>query len=388
MKKFYYLLASMAFVLVVITACEKSAIGVDEIQTVKDDVLLSKGEKDPKVTICHYDADLGESYQITISANGLNGHDGHLDDNIPEFDGEVYTPLLDTDLDGIIDCADCYPDDGTRGEKMTWYQDADGDGFGNPDVYIKTCLVRDGYVDNADDCDDTTAAILGEYIFEWSAPNGYKHYVNIDSYNPADGTFTGSGYFIFISHSSGWAVGNEPLTVSGTYNKDGKTFVGILDYTNNGTAGFSGTVSGCDGLTGTNILIYPYVDNDGDGFSIEEGDCDDGDANLFPYSLVGNYTFRATYLTELYDFTVNITGNEVSLVVKIGTADLPGWSQTSDLFLISYDEVAKTGVLRQDYTSGCDSCTRELTFTVSECGGILTLEEVDDGGKIYVWEVM
>ncbi len=282
MKKFYYLLASMAFLLVVIMACEKSAIGVDEIQTVKDDVLLSKGEKPVKVTICHYDADLEESYQITISENGLNGHEGHEFDEIPELDGEVYTPLSDRDDDGIIDCADCYPDNETMGEKMTWYMDADSDGFGDPDVYIKTCDVRDGYVADNTDCDDSTAAILGEYIFEWAAPNGYMHYVNIDSYNPGDGTFTGSGYFIFISHSSGWADGNEPLTVSGTYDKDEKTFEGILDYTNDGAANFNGTASGCDGLTGTNILIYPYADGDGDGFSIDEGDCDDTNATVNP----------------------------------------------------------------------------------------------------------
>lgn len=197
MKKFYFLLTGIAMVLVTVIACEKSAIGVDEIQTVKDDVLLSKGEKAPKVTICHYDADLNESYQITISVNGLNGHDGHEMDNIPELvDGE-YIPLVDGDGDGIADCADCYPEDGTKGEKMTWYMDADGDGFGDPDVYIKTCLVRDGYVADNTDCDDDDANLFpyspgGTYVFLQTL-NGIDYYFDFVITSNGDGTFTGDG---------------------------------------------------------------------------------------------------------------------------------------------------------------------------------------------------
>ncbi|MEL6989724.1 MAG: YHYH protein, partial [Bacteroidota bacterium] len=38
--------------------------------------------------------------------------------------------------------------------KITWYQDADGDGLGNPNVTFDSCEAPDGYVDNADDVDD------------------------------------------------------------------------------------------------------------------------------------------------------------------------------------------------------------------------------------------
>jgi len=43
-----------------------------------------------------------------------------------------------------------------------WYSDADGDGYGDPDVSISTCEVMpadSGYVTNADDCDDTDDTI-------------------------------------------------------------------------------------------------------------------------------------------------------------------------------------------------------------------------------------
>jgi hypothetical protein len=40
-------------------------------------------------------------------------------------------------------------------ELLTMYLDADGDGFGNPNVSIQTCIDTEGYVPNDNDCDDT-----------------------------------------------------------------------------------------------------------------------------------------------------------------------------------------------------------------------------------------
>ncbi len=42
---------------------------------------------------------------------------------------------------------------------ITYYQDMDGDGFGNPDVSIEDCMSPIGYVENNDDCDDDNAEI-------------------------------------------------------------------------------------------------------------------------------------------------------------------------------------------------------------------------------------
>jgi hypothetical protein len=75
---------------------------------------------------------------------------GDCDDANPAIypDSEELCDGLDNDCDGVVD-------NGLPGE--TWYADADGDNYGNPDEGTEACQQPPGYVDNNIDCDDTNS---------------------------------------------------------------------------------------------------------------------------------------------------------------------------------------------------------------------------------------
>jgi Putative metal-binding motif len=57
----------------------------------------------------------------------------------------------DNDCDGRVDVA--------AENSTTWFADEDGDGLGDADVSKEACEAPDGYADNDDDCDDTDANV-------------------------------------------------------------------------------------------------------------------------------------------------------------------------------------------------------------------------------------
>ena len=78
----------------------------------------AEAKKAPKVDICHVTGN-GKILMLNVSANALGGHLGHGDFLPQEF-----------------------------------FEDADGDGFGDAGFVIEACEIPDGYVDDATDCDD------------------------------------------------------------------------------------------------------------------------------------------------------------------------------------------------------------------------------------------
>ena len=72
-------------------------------------------------------------------------------------DGDAaISPGADEVCDGIDnDCDGEADDDAVDG--ATWYTDADGDGYGDPDSAVWTCTPAEGAVSNASDCDDAEA---------------------------------------------------------------------------------------------------------------------------------------------------------------------------------------------------------------------------------------
>jgi hypothetical protein len=86
--------------------------------------------------------------------------DGDITVN-PEAE-EVCGDEVDNNCDGLTDAED--PD----ARQVSWYVDADGDGFGDPDaLWGEGCAVPAGLAANHDDCDDTDAGISPDAVEVW-----------------------------------------------------------------------------------------------------------------------------------------------------------------------------------------------------------------------------
>lgn len=96
---------------------------------------------------------------VTTTSCSASVPEGYVTDNSDTNDD-------DADNDGVVTASDCNDDDATVSEDQTYYEDADNDGLGNPAVSTTLCAgtAPDGYVDNADDADDTPVETIGDGI--------------------------------------------------------------------------------------------------------------------------------------------------------------------------------------------------------------------------------
>ena len=72
---------------------------------------------------------------------------------------DVYLWACSVPSDHVLNDDDCDDSDSTKNPDIDWYTDADADGFGDPAAEVPSCAVSEQEVANADDCDDTDAEI-------------------------------------------------------------------------------------------------------------------------------------------------------------------------------------------------------------------------------------
>ena len=120
---------------------------------------------------------------------------------------------VDNDCDGLVDDAD---DSVSPTSFLTFYEDGDRDGFGNPEVTAQACTVPAGFVDNDQDCDDTR---------DTTAPGASERCDGIDNDCDPETPDTGA---VFAADSGGmqdlgeiFAGGTEATPASVVLDRDG-----------------------------------------------------------------------------------------------------------------------------------------------------------------------
>jgi hypothetical protein len=146
----------------------------------------------------------------------------------------------DDDCDGQID----------EGAGPTWYQDLDGDSYGNPSVTTAACSQPAGYVSNNQDCNDNNAAIK---------PGAVEICDGLD--NNCDGTIDNvpAGIDLIVQSASapGSAGAGAQITVSGIIKNLGATNSGnnsVRWYLSNDQIINSGDYSPTSWRTATNSI--------------------------------------------------------------------------------------------------------------------------------------
>ncbi|MBM4366207.1 MAG: putative metal-binding motif-containing protein [Deltaproteobacteria bacterium] len=240
---------------------------------------------------------------VAFSVRETDGDgDGHPDvawggDDCDDGDASVY-PGADEACDGVDHDCDGVVDEDDALDAATWYADADGDGFGDPDETTSACEAPSGYVANATDCDDASAATYPgatEYcnaydddcdgaVDEDDAVDGDTWYADADGDGYGDAAVTG----VACAAPSGYVADATDCD-----DASAATYPGATEYCNTYDDDCDGTTDEDDAADASTW----YVDVDGDGAAgasttqsctqpagtdTAATDCDDANASVYP----------------------------------------------------------------------------------------------------------
>ena len=178
---------------------------------------------------------------------------------------------------------------------VVYYQDNDGDGYGNPSVSQSACIAPSGYVTVIGDCNDGSAAVhpaateLCNAIDDncnGSIDEGFD--LDNDGYTTCDGDCDDNNALAYpgaFELCNGIDEDCDGL-IDENYDLDNDGYtVCNGDCTDNNALIHPGRAEQCNGFDDNcNGSIDEGFDVDGDGFSTCNGDCNDNNANINPSS--------------------------------------------------------------------------------------------------------
>ena len=258
------------------------------------DGLVDSGDPDVTgTTVFYLDAD-GDGHggqQVQVSAcSAPAGYVTNTDD-CDDLDATSYPGAQETcdgadnDCDGAVD----------EGVGTTWYEDADGDGYGNGSIFQEACLQPTGHVANASDCDDVNAT---------TSPASFEvcDLVDNDCDGSVDEDAINAGTFYVDSDGDGYgslATSTVACTVPSGHAANASDCDDTDGAVNPGAAELCDAIDNdCNGSVDDGLGTVFYADSDGDGYGnpassttacsqpsghvANQTDCNDTDAAVNP----------------------------------------------------------------------------------------------------------
>ncbi len=260
--------------------------------------------------------------------------DGYLaGEDCNDLDATINPAALEV-CDGIDNNCDGQIDEGIM--QFTFYADADGDGFGDPNVFVQDCASQVGFTLNNTDCDDTNPNInetaleipnneidenCDGIIEETDLDNdGYNGAEDCDDNNPninpgvaeicdgidnnCDGQIDEGVMFTFYLDADNDGYGDSQNSIESCSAVAGYTLDDSdCDDTNPDISPGATEIcddidNNCDGQVDEGLSTTYYADSDGDGFGdltssiqscgpvagyvLDNSDCDDSDDDIHP----------------------------------------------------------------------------------------------------------
>ncbi len=251
------------------------------------------GTVDEDVVGTFYADEDGDGYgNPMVSTSGCDAPQGYVADDTDcnDTDSTVH-PGAEEACDGVDNNCDGSVDEDLN---QTFYQDGDGDGYGDPGSSVEDCAAPEGYVTDSTDCDDTNAAIY---------PGAPELCDGLD--NDCDQDVDEDASVVFYHDGDGDGYGVDTDTATGCDRPEGYVAEdGDCDDTDpaihpDAEELCDGIDNDCDGTVDDGALRSFWLDGDGDGYGdpttevsgcdapdqgyVEQGDdCNDADSAIHP----------------------------------------------------------------------------------------------------------